>query len=158
MACSAAAPPPSAATRSPAPTAPPKVFWSQFAETQAWPTSTADWFPSKGHYGGTSEGLVRVSPAALAAYRELTLGAKLEPGTTLVMLHRTRATGKPGPVHVMRRDEAGWEYWLLAPDGAIESQGQLPLCARCHAEATADGVFGPPDPQLAPQKPLAPQE
>ena len=134
------------------------MFWSQFAETEAWPTSTADWFPSKGHYGGTSEGLVRVSPAALPAYRELTLGAKLEPGTTLVMLHRTRATGKPGPVHVMRRDERGWEYWLLAPDGAIESQGQLPLCARCHAEATADGVFGPPDPPLAPQKPLAPQE
>lgn len=120
------------------------MFWSEFAETQTWPTSTADWFPSKGHYGGTSEGLVRVSPAALAAYRELTLGAKLEPGTTLVMLHRTRTTGKPGPVHAMRRNEQGWDYWLLDPDGAIESQGQLPLCARCHADAPADNVFGPP--------------
>lgn len=138
----AAAPTPSTPARG----APPRRFWSQFAESQSWPTSTADWFPSKGHYGGTSEGLVRVAPAALAAYRELTLGAKLETGTTLVMLHRSRASGKPGPVHVMQRLERGWEYWLLSPDGAIESQGDLPLCARCHADAPADGVFGPPLP------------
>ena len=88
-----------------------------------------------------------MSPEGLAAYRELTLGAKLEAGTTLVMLHRSRATGKPGPVHVMERQETGWHYWLLAPDGAIEGQGSedLPLCARCHAEAPGDGAFGPPN-------------
>ncbi|HEU5076850.1 MAG TPA: hypothetical protein VFU02_21820, partial [Polyangiaceae bacterium] len=92
-ACSPAAPARPPAAAGPAPAAAPKEFWNQFAESQRWPTSTADWFPSKGHYGGTSEGLVRVSPAALAAYRELTLGAKLDAGTTLVMLHRSRATG-----------------------------------------------------------------
>lgn len=145
-ACSSAAPTAAPPATAPVRSAPPKAFWNQFAESQGWPTSTADWFPSKGHYGGTSEGLVRVSPAALPAYRELTLGAKLEAGATLVMLHRSRSTGKPGPVHVMQRGHQGWQYWLLAPDGAIEGHGELPLCARCHADAPADGVFGPPQP------------
>ncbi len=152
-ACSSATPTP-APTAAPTQAPPPKQYWPQFAESQSWPTSTADWFPSKGHYGGTSEGLVRVSPAALAAYRELTLGAKLEAGATLVMLHRSSATGKPGPVHVMQRRAEGWHYWLLAPDGAIEGHDALPLCARCHADAPADGAFGPPQP--APEYPPRP--
>src|SRR5690349_13254458 len=82
-ACNPAAPTRAPAAPAPARSAPPKQYWNQFAESQGWPTSTADWFPSQGHYGGSSEGLVRVSPAAVAAYRELTLGAKLEAGTTL---------------------------------------------------------------------------
>ena len=149
VACSPAptpAPPPRPSARHEAP----QEFWTEFAESQSWPSSTENWFLSKGHYGGTSEGLVRVSPAALAAYRQLTLGAKLEAGTTLVMLHRSRATGKPGPIHVMRRDEQRWEYWLLQPTGAIDTHGELPLCARCHADAPADSVFGPPQPQPPP--------
>ena len=136
--------PPPAPRRSASDASPPKVFWKEFQSSLAWPTSSENWFLSKGHYGGTSEALVRVSPAALKAYRELTLGAKLEAGTTLVMLHRSRATGKPGPVHVMQRREDGWEFLLLGPDGAIEQQGELPLCAGCHADAPADSVFGPP--------------
>jgi hypothetical protein len=43
-------------------------------------------------------------------------------------------------------DPAGgdWEYLVVAPTGEIEARGRLPGCARCHAEAPAAGVFGPP--------------
>ena len=112
--------------------------------SESWPTSTEEWFIAKGHYGGTFEGRVRISPAALEAYRVHTSGARFEPGSTLIMLHRSRATGKPGPVHVMQKQASGWEYRVLAADGVLEREGQLPPCVRCHAEAASDSVFGPP--------------
>ena len=60
------------------------------------------------------------------------------------MLHRSQATGKPGPVHAMHKRRDGWEFLLLEPDGRVKERGQLAACARCHAEATSDSVFGPP--------------
>jgi len=41
-------------------------------------------------------------------------------------------------------DPAGgdWEYLVVLPNGGIEERGKLPLCARCHAEAPHDRLFG----------------
>lgn len=144
---SACARPPEPAPLPAKPALPPKApapIWSDFEASREWPISTEHWFVSRGHYGGTSEALVRVSPAAIERYRQHTPGAKLEPGTVLVMLHRSRTTGKRGPVHVMQRESSDWTYLLLEPDGRIVRRGALPLCARCHAEAVSDSVFGPP--------------
>lgn len=35
-----------------------------------------------------------------------------------------------------------WEYLVVAPDGRVEDRGQVALCARCHAEAPHDFLFG----------------
>jgi hypothetical protein len=37
-----------------------------------------------------------------------------------------------------------WEFVVLDAAGRLEDRGKLALCARCHAEATADWVFGLP--------------
>ncbi len=41
-------------------------------------------------------------------------------------------------------DAAGgdWEYLVVLPDGSVEARGKLPLCARCHAEAPHNRLFG----------------
>lgn len=99
---------------------------------------------SHGHYAETSEALVRVSPEAFEQYQEHTVGGEFEPGSTLVMLHRSRVDRKPGRVHVMQREPSGWYYLVLEADGAIVEQGALPGCTGCHADAVSDSVFGPP--------------
>lgn len=121
----------------------PRMQWAEFEESQRWPAATDTWFVARGHYGGTFEALVRVTPEARERYQQHTLGTAFETGTTLVMLHRSRATRKPGPIHAMQRGKTSWEYLRLSPDGAIEARGALPLCRRCHAEAPSDSVFGP---------------
>lgn len=113
-------------------------------ESRAWPASTQEWFVAQGHYAGTSEALVRISPNAVERYRQHTGGAEFPPGTTLVMLHRQRSTREPGPIHVMQRAKSGWDYLLLDAGGAIVEDADLARCARCHAEAVSDSVFGPP--------------
>lgn len=37
---------------------------------------------------------------------------------------------------------AAWEFLVIAPDGKVEERGAIETCARCHAEAPHDGVFG----------------
>jgi hypothetical protein len=147
-ACAAAAP--AAPVRSrPEPVAPKPAPepWPRFAESQGWPTATDDWFLSEGHYAGTSEALVHVTPDALERYRSHVRGASFEPGTVIVMLHRKRSNRTPGPVHVMVRGERDWAFLVLDPAGAIQERGELPLCQRCHAEAVSDSVFGAPLPE-----------
>ena len=41
-------------------------------------------------------------------------------------------------------DPAGgdWEYIVVSASGQTEQRGALPLCARCHAEAPHDRLFG----------------
>lgn len=133
-----------------------KQVWPRFEASQHYSFSTDEWFVSQGHYAGTSLGRVRVSPDALVAYRNHTRGAELPVGTTLVMLHKSRSSGKLGRVHAMQKHAQGWNYYLLEKDGGVIEEGQLPRCARCHAEAVSDSVFGPPEPVPAtqPQKPL----
>jgi len=38
-----------------------------------------------------------------------------------------------------------WEYVATDRDGWVADRGQLKACARCHAEAKADWVFGLPE-------------
>jgi hypothetical protein len=68
-----------------------------------------------------------------------------------VLLERLFAVGGAQPLTyfaMIKRapgyDPAGgdWEYMVLTPDGEIDARGRLPLCARCHAEAPHDHLFG----------------
>ena len=38
--------------------------------------------------------------------------------------------------------EGDWEFLVVSPDGLVEAPSPLPLCARCHAEAPHDHLFG----------------
>jgi hypothetical protein len=87
---------------------------------------------------------VRVSPEARKAYLSLTRGAALPVGSIVAMFHEQAEGHAPGPVYVMHKQSAGWQYLVLAPDGHIRAQSDMALCERCHAEATADHLFGWP--------------
>lgn len=38
--------------------------------------------------------------------------------------------------------DGSWEYLVLDPAGLVTDRGALAACARCHAEAPSDGLFG----------------
>ena len=136
----------------------PVEYYDRFEESRSWPTSTEDWFISEGHYAGTSEALVHVSPDAMPRYLAHSRGSSFEPGTTIVMLHRKRSNRTPGPVHVMVRGQRDWDYLLLDARGVVEQRGQLQLCQRCHGEAVSDSVFGAPVPATPEPSPEPPSE
>ena len=108
-------------------------------------------FVSRGHFDGRWTVQVAVNEAALATYTNLAASSRFGVGSVLVKKHASTASASPGPIFVMtKRDpsfypEGGdWEYLVLDAGGHLEDGGKLALCARCHAEANADWVFGLP--------------
>jgi len=57
---------------------------------------------------------------------------------------REAATGRRGPWFVMQKGEGGWQYVVVDAQGLVEDEGTLAGCARCHAEAVGDSLFGVP--------------
>lgn len=133
----AAAPAPRAKSR-------PAPLWAAFDEVRRWPTVGRKPEAARDHAGGRYVGTVRVSPDARAAYAALTRGSTLPADSVVAMFHEDAQGHGSGPVYVMHKRDAGWRYLVLTPDGHIQAQGVLPLCERCHAEATADHLFGHP--------------
>ena len=83
-------------------------------------------------------------------YPALGPSSRLPPGATLVERLFTPGAAAPLAYFVMVKrppgfDAAGgdWEYLVVSPAAEIEQRGALPLCARCHAEAPHDHLFGP---------------
>ncbi len=106
--------------------------------------------PSLGHNPPAWAGVVHVSPGLESSYQ--TLGAAPEPwppGALIVERH-TKPDGSPGPAYAMRKLELGahpgagdWSYAVLASDGTPQEVGDLSFCARCHADAPHQFLFGP---------------
>lgn len=101
-----------------------------------------------GHLTGELEGEILAGGAG--TYPALGPGSRIGPGATLV--ERLSAPGAAAPlvylVMVKRApgfDAGGgdWEYLVVSPAAEIDQRGVLPLCARCHAEAPHDHLFGP---------------
>jgi hypothetical protein len=42
-----------------------------------------------------------------------------------------------------KRSDGAWDYLVTDPSAGVVSEGTLPLCARCHADAPADFIFVP---------------
>ncbi len=87
---------------------------------------------------------VHVSPSSLAAYvrgdREGMSGA-----VTIAAFHRREADGALGSIFVMTRSAVGkFRFMVVDPEGRLSEDGPLPLCARCHAEASRQ-LFGLPN-------------
>ena len=102
-----------------------------------------------------AENLVRVSPESREAYRALVRGARLPDGTTVAKFHFERESGAPGPVYAMHKNGGAWNFLVASSEGQLEQRGDLDLCRRCHAEAVADSLFGPPGRFPAPRLPSA---
>jgi hypothetical protein len=125
--------------------APPPVAeprWERFAEAQSWPLA-AEPFVARGHAAGEYVVSLRVAPPNRDSYRALIAGARWPVGMTVAAFNQRRGGGEAGSVYAMTKLATGeWDYVVARPDGVIEARGALPLCARCHAEAPADSLFG----------------
>jgi hypothetical protein len=100
--------------------------------------------PSR-HMSGSLRAEVLANDAAAPAYPPHPGGAA-PAGAMLVEVLR-RAPGEPVLAYLaMRKPAAGgsWEHAILSPDRRLVARASTALCARCHAEAPRDGVFGPP--------------
>ena len=108
-------------------------------------------FVSRGHFAGRWTAEISVNDAARASYTGLTASTRFAEGSVLAKKHAAVSTSAPGPTFAMVKRAPGffpeggdWEYVALDAEGHVEDRGKLPLCARCHAEANADSVFGLP--------------
>ena len=108
-------------------------------------------FVSRGHFAGRWQAEVFTSQDAAATYAALSRSSRFVAGAVLVKKHSEKDSRAPGPIFVMSKREAGffpqggdWEWLVTDPDGWIEDRGAIASCARCHAEAGANWVFGLP--------------
>jgi len=69
-------------------------------------------------------------------------------GTSLVVTLVPVGGDGPGLQYVMKREVPGyfpeggdWRFAVIGADGAVQAEGKLALCARCHAEAPRDHLF-----------------
>lgn len=125
---------------------PPPPPWNLTAELRRLrPASPRT--PSE-HLTGQLDGDVLADEGA-AAYPALGPRRSVDPGATLV--ERLYPRGAPGVIayFAMVKRPAGydpsgddWEYLVVDSTGQIEQRGRLPLCARCHADAPHDHLFG----------------
>jgi hypothetical protein len=118
-------------------------IWPKLEQSMRWPQ--VEHATTGGHSGQLYTAGVRVNPSSIASYQNLVAGTVLPAGTTLVQSHQD-ARGKAGPIYVMEKTETGWSFSELDATGHIQRTGPLVDCARCHAEAVADSVFGPSRP------------
>jgi hypothetical protein len=116
--------------------------WAGLAEAEQWPAMGTS-FVSRGHGAGEYVVTVRVPESYAALYRGLVTGAQLPAGMTVAAFHEHR--GERASVYVMTKEASDdWAYLVVRPDGVLEPAGAVALCARCHAEAPVDSLFGSP--------------
>lgn len=121
----------------------PPQRWADLSAARAWPLAAPP-FISRGHGGEHYLVEIRVTPAVLADYRTLVAGRRWPPGTAAAAFHRSRESGAPGSIYAMIKSADGWSYLVVDQGGRIETGSGLQLCARCHADAPADSLFGAP--------------
>lgn len=83
---------------------------------------------------------MRVSPECRPLYEALVSDSLFPDGSVLAELSH----GAAGPGYGMRKIGGSWRFFELNAEGGVISSGALSLCAGCHAQAPADGVFGLP--------------
>ncbi|MEO5725709.1 MAG: hypothetical protein ABI134_34880 [Byssovorax sp.] len=100
------------------------------------------------HFTGQLDGEILADDGA-ASYPALGPLRRIETGATLVERLLPRGSPEPAAYFAMVKRPAGydpaggdWEYLVLDSTGRIEQRGRLPLCARCHADAPHDHLFG----------------
>ncbi len=94
--------------------------------------------PHSAHRVGNDAGKILRSADAVAD-----LKAPQPSGAVLVEAPSRTRRNSPDQYFVMERASSGWTYRVVDPRGMTLAAGNLPLCARCHAEAGAGEVFLP---------------
>ena len=105
--------------------------------------------PSRGHNPPFWSGSVKVNGALERAYRALGPESQIAAGSIVIEEHKD-SEGKPGPIYAMVKRDPGfdvqggdWEYLVVDGTGRVEQRGAIAHCARCHADAPVDHLFGP---------------
>jgi hypothetical protein len=97
------------------------------------------------HLGGEHDADVLANEVA-AAYPTLGPLRRLPAGSVLVeALYAANQTDVATYFAMIKPSSAAssaWEYAVVSNTGMVERRGALTLCARCHAEAPHDQVFG----------------
>jgi hypothetical protein len=119
--------------------------WDRIAEVRQWPPVNETPFVSLGHPPGNQSARVHASPEARDLYQGLLPETTLPVGAVVAELQQDPTTRQPGLAYVMTKlGRNRWEFMLVKADGRILERGDVPFCARCHAEAVADSLFGVP--------------
>lgn len=139
---------PSQPTPSPEPEPEPRAAWLERA--LAWAPLTERPIASE-HLGSPHLAEVRVSPSARDTYLELVVDSSFEPETWLVESLYLASTGQAGGTFAMERLPEGWRFWVLDPEGRVDTSADRSSCERCHASAPSSGVFGLPRESAPPE-------
>ncbi|MEQ9322593.1 MAG: hypothetical protein RIF41_25735 [Polyangiaceae bacterium] len=118
-----------------------RVAWPRAAELDAF-TAVAGRGPSE-HLSGRYERRVRVNDRA-AGYVELVPHRALPVGAVVAQSHHASGSEAIASWYVMEKTPDGWRFVVLDPERRVAAHEDLEPCARCHAEAPHDGLFGPP--------------
>ena len=121
------------------PAAPAAPTWDAYAQVSQWPALNEAPFTSRGHQPEQAVD-IRVSPESRPTYIALVTDSVFSDGAVLAEL----AHAGEGRGYAMRKAAGSWAYFELDAHGGVLASGALPLCAGCHAQAPADGVFGLP--------------
>src|SRR6185436_6502301 len=126
----------------------PRVRWELAAELPTF--RTAGPRVTSQHFTGEGTGEVLANSVA-AAYPSLGPSRPVEPGSVLVEAYRDPGAEEVRAYLAMVKRKPGfdppgldWEYLVLDRTLAVERRGPLPACARCHAEAAHERLFGIP--------------
>jgi hypothetical protein len=121
---------------------PPAAQWREYSDLQRLALVNREVIPTNNHNPFEWGLRVRITPAALSLYEHWHVGAVMPMGTWVVAEHQSRTNAAPGPYYFASKTASGWVFGAATPEGALLSPD--PSCARCHAEAPSDFVFGLP--------------
>ncbi|MES1186321.1 MAG: hypothetical protein ABUL60_21090 [Myxococcales bacterium] len=117
----------------------PRAAWPDFAAARAWPEAGPASVALAHRRDGTLVH-VRVEPAALAAYRELSVEAPMPDGARVVAWHESPSGTLLGG-YLLEKRSGAWAALELDANGALVV-GDHARCVRCHDMAPTDHLFG----------------
>ncbi len=100
------------------------------------------------HLDGVFDRTVMVD-AAVSGYRTLTATTTMVAGALIVQRHHPRGAERVIAYFIMEKLEKGarphardWRFLVVDEKLRVAADQQLSLCARCHADAPFNGLFG----------------
>lgn len=123
----------------------PRAPWADFAAARAWPEAA----PASVALAHRRDGTlihVRVEPASLAAYRDLSVDTPMPEGARVVAWHESPSGTLLGG-YLLEKRSGTWTALELDASGALVL-GDHARCVRCHDMAPTDHLF---DPRSAPR-------
>jgi hypothetical protein len=118
----------------------PRAPWPDFAAARAWPEAA----PASVALAHRRDGTlihVRVEPASLAAYHDLSVQTPMPDGARVIAWHESPSGTLLGG-YLLEKRSGTWAGQELDATGAVVP-GDRARCVRCHDMAPADHLFGP---------------